>query len=523
MIKLFESSVEDEFFFAENIDSRGFQKTASVRDLPEEADRAIKDLVRKPNHKYVLVSAMGDGETWGSNRNADYFPNRALTGKQGMHEKINKEKGAQLRYKTFEDAHFFHHHRNKIERGDPHFGYVAKSLWNPKMRTVLLIVGVDAKRDPQTAQEIEDGTVHAFSMGAKLPWDECSICGNKAKKRSDYCTHLSTMPNKVLDDGRRVFSYNHEPSFFDISKVTKPAFEGGRTLMKVAHTLGSSILSVDLADEYGVTDNDFNLMASKSQQSAFEKIAQIQNNYSPHLVEMCEKIASAEVQLPSALLAKMSETKDFGTIWGAFAQAGIIPSMSEFAYIVMMKAGRSDLAAQYIGKDVIAKGVMDWDDIDPKDLHMVNVHMNGESKRLSQEFNEIVRRNRSIDSLVDRAYAVTKDPQEKNNLPEAELGPLLACLYFKLREKIGDQVCSMHKTAGAGTAALVGGALVAPYIYSSYAQNQMMNGQNVGIVGRTLANNPGKLAIGGALTAFAPQAMGKTVRELYHAVRGRKG
>ena len=47
------------------------------------------------------------------------------------------------RFETFNESKYFHHHRNKIDNGDPAFGYVPHSFWFPKMRTVLLIIGVD--------------------------------------------------------------------------------------------------------------------------------------------------------------------------------------------------------------------------------------------------------------------------------------------------------------------------------------------------------------------------------------------
>ena len=219
MIKLFESSLDDNFFFATDIEARGFEKVAAVRDLPKEVDDAIKGLQKKPNHKYVLLSAMGDGETWGSNRNGDYFPNAALTGTQRFDEK--GVKGSPVpRYKTFENAHFFHHHKNKIANGDPHYGYVAKAIWNPKMRTVLLIVGVDALKDPATAADIEAGRITSFSMGARLPFDVCSKCKNKRTKITENCKCLRNgLLNKIQPDGSKVVLINYEPDFFDISKV----------------------------------------------------------------------------------------------------------------------------------------------------------------------------------------------------------------------------------------------------------------------------------------------------------------
>ena len=44
MIKLMQASVEDDFFFATDIEARGFEKVAAIKDLPIEVDNAIKNL-----------------------------------------------------------------------------------------------------------------------------------------------------------------------------------------------------------------------------------------------------------------------------------------------------------------------------------------------------------------------------------------------------------------------------------------------------------------------------------------------
>ena len=512
MIKLFESSVEDEFFFATDIDAKGFQKTAEVRDLPAEADEAIKELVRKPNHKYVLISGIGDGETWGSNRNADYFANSALLGVQGHDEKVNKEKGPRKRFETFEDAHFFHHHRNKIER-DPHFGYVPKAIWNPKMRTVLLIVGVDAKKDPQTAHEIETGAVHAFSMGARLPYDRCSICNNKATKRSDYCNHLRTMPNKILDDGRKVFSYNDKPNFFDISKVIKPAFEAGRTLMKVAHEFGSTILSADIAFDFG-------LMEDIEPSSTIQKIAAINERYPAHLIEGVTRVSATEKEIPQAALDELlKKNSTWQALWSSFAYQKIIPTPGEFAYLVLTRLGRNDVAAQYLNKKVFlsSEGL---DSVPVECLDILRIGHGGSSYDNSIPI-AFMRNERSTETLADRAYIVFKEGKSKAlDLSEADLGPLLTTIYLEFRDRLGHVFLPLDKTAADLTkAVLAGTGILAPYVYSAHIQNKQMMGEPIGLMQRVIANNPGKLAIAGGIIGGTK---GKIVPEVVKAFRNKR-
>ena len=76
MYKLLESSnVPEDLQISISLEERyesDFTKTAAKRDLPKEVDEAIKNLERKKDHSYMLVTAMGDGETWGDNKNKDY-------------------------------------------------------------------------------------------------------------------------------------------------------------------------------------------------------------------------------------------------------------------------------------------------------------------------------------------------------------------------------------------------------------------------------------------------------------------
>lgn len=496
MIKLFDSNIDQENFLAENIDSKSFVKTAVAKDLPKEVDEAIKGLARREHHKYVLLSAMGDGETWGSNKNADYFPTEALLGIQRPHEKINKDKGPRPRHETFEDAHFFHHHRNKIEM-HPHFGYVAKSVWFPRMHTVLLLVGVDAKKDPQTADEIERGILHAFSMGARLPWDECSICKNKAKKRSEYCECLRLRPNKVLDDGRKVFSYNREPNFFDISKVTKPAFEAGHALMKVASEY-SSILSVDIAEEYMLIDP----FDTETFEHPFIKQASV---YSRHMVEAVEAVSNSEAALEPSELRPLIKY-DFPEIWGQFASAGIIPTPAEFAFIILAKSDKEELAEKYLAAHVTLS-LSAKHDLHPELSSLLKV------RKAGHNFSNHALEARSIDFLNDRLYRSKQKYEPIERSEELTLAPIMSRAYLDLRQNLADAMLSVHKTASMGQRALLaGGAVLAPYVYSAHTQNKQMIGEQTGPIQNIIASNPGKLAATAGLAVLAKDEFWKTIK-----------
>lgn len=195
-------------------------KTASSESI--DYLKSLKDL--DPNYVYALVLAMGATEWYGPNKRADGWPENPVPGAV--------EKGQTLfdKYKTFEtNARVYEHHINK----DPNkaIGKVVKAFYNLKMHRVELIVALDKVRAREHVARLRDGVFIPWSMGAKVPFDQCSICGNRASNTSQYCVHMRNMPNKILEDGRKVFVWNIDPVFIDISAVISPADKTAYTIM----------------------------------------------------------------------------------------------------------------------------------------------------------------------------------------------------------------------------------------------------------------------------------------------------
>ena len=183
---------------------------------------------------YTLVNALGAGEYFGSNINADHFPWDALT-----HE------GKDYGYLTFLDSHAFQHHKNKDSARA--FGVPVRSFLNNPMKRVELIIRLDREKARQEGADgivsrIDAGEFPDVSMGCRVPYDVCSICGNKAKTRADYCEHMAPPPerrhmwgpNKILEDGRRICVINTFPKFFDISFVFIGADKTAKVMAKLA-------------------------------------------------------------------------------------------------------------------------------------------------------------------------------------------------------------------------------------------------------------------------------------------------
>jgi hypothetical protein len=212
-----------------------FTKTAS------EASDFIKSVEPQPGKSIVLVLALGAYETYDLNRNGDgfnEFPYRpgfkptcgCCTGSDGW---VSQEEVLPNHYKSFEQyGKVYKHHVNK----DPakSFGDIIKAFWNPFMHRVELLTGIDNKLAPDLAQRIADGEYPAVSMGCRIKYDVCTICGHKAPTRKQYCDHLKFGLRQVHSSGLRAGALNPSPKFFDISFVVKPADQTGYMLKKVA-------------------------------------------------------------------------------------------------------------------------------------------------------------------------------------------------------------------------------------------------------------------------------------------------
>lgn len=192
-------------------------KVADANEWLPEIKKFVENMTPKEDHIYTLCNALGAGEYWSSNVNGDYFPERAL---QNYHD-------------TFTNATPFMMHINK----DPKKGYgeVLFSAYNPHMHRVELVVGYDRNKLPEKyIKKIENDENVNLSMGCRVPYDVCSICGNVAPTPAQYCDCIKRYGlNHVFDDGRKLYVINTEPDFFDISIVIVPADKTARILSRI--------------------------------------------------------------------------------------------------------------------------------------------------------------------------------------------------------------------------------------------------------------------------------------------------
>lgn len=210
MIKIIFQDSQDELVKAAGSLSCLFEGDRHIKSAASDAFSA--DLMRKhvpkdDKHFGVHLIAMGSQEKYGYNRNGDGWP----------------EDGLKARHNTFvSHGHLFREHKNT----DPKFkvGDVKASAYNDKMGRVELIVWGDKDKAPDMYEKAASGKPLSFSMSAKVPYDVCSICANKAKGSSKYCSHLKESMCQYLPKFKKfAFAENPTPTFFDISEVKNPA------------------------------------------------------------------------------------------------------------------------------------------------------------------------------------------------------------------------------------------------------------------------------------------------------------
>lgn len=322
-------------------------KTAS------EASEYIKSVEPKPGHTIALLLALGAYETYDINRNGDGFNEHPY--KPGVkptcgccHATNGWVEPAGVigqHYKTFEThATVYKHHRNK----DPsqNFGDVLKAFWNPYMHRVELLVGIDNARAPDIVERVNDGEYPAVSMGCKIKFDVCTICGHRAPTRAQYCDHLKFQMRQVMPSGLRAGALNPSPVFFDISFVVRPADQTGFMLKKVAEHAYEIRSSAELG-EY--LDNFEAKQAALQKLSDIDKV--IRGEVVDHRTSPLSKVEANNIQkYQSMVLPAIQQMPEMdGTtlrglakhpvanVLSTLSAAGVILTTPEFIQILVEK------------------------------------------------------------------------------------------------------------------------------------------------------------------------------------------
>jgi len=193
-----------------------------------------------------------------------------------------------------------------------------------------------------------DGMVHNFEVegdnsyvvdqyaahNCKTPKDVCSICGNTAARRADYCDHLKYEMGNIYSDGRQVGAINKYPlKFFDISFVMIPADAIAGTMAKLAN-YGAKIPSVIVAEE----------LLKNSGIKESQLIKEIEGDIQAVNDDPKRLIYDSQPDLPNDELAQVLSKYSLRDILSTLLGLRIVPKPEEFQRIVLIKANRPDIA-----------------------------------------------------------------------------------------------------------------------------------------------------------------------------------
>lgn len=243
-----------------------------------------------PDFMYLWVRIISAGEYYGPNKNGDYFPESELIDT----------------YETFKDGHVFKNHENKkIEQA---IGEIISVRWNPVLKCVEIFKSIDKKIAPEIVRGFEKGYLTDVSMGCRVPYTICSVCGNKARKQTEFCDHIRHYRMQFLGNGERVYEINHKPKFHDSSAVLNGAERVAKALVVFDSGQGQSKTAFQkVASANGKTrfirlsDYEMDKVASHDKvlhplvQKDIEKVAS-------HTNPMFQKLAELEKELTGKIV-----------------------------------------------------------------------------------------------------------------------------------------------------------------------------------------------------------------------------
>ncbi len=200
---------------------------ADLSSFIKRAGHKMADIVRNLEFNKgdtpIHLIALGDTERYGCNRNGDGF----------------SEETCKTYHNTFvKNARFYRSHNNKDKSKS--YGIIKHSMYNNSMHRIELVVALNGNKEAaernkglvadEELKKLASNEDFPVSMACSVAYDVCSMCGNKAKTRDDYCDEDDCSGGgckenlcKVAEDGRITYVDNPAPRFFDLSRVYKPA------------------------------------------------------------------------------------------------------------------------------------------------------------------------------------------------------------------------------------------------------------------------------------------------------------
>lgn len=332
----------------------------------------LSDLKPEKDHSYIRLISLGAMETYGANRNLDAFNVKRSSfelpePKPGVPRVVELAGGLMEHHDTFaKHAHVFRQHKNS----DPKLaiGQVKAAAYNRRMDRGELVIRVPHDDEwNDDLQKLASGSDLGFSMSCRVATDLCSICGNRARSRKEYCSHLRDHMGDMAKSGHQSFAVNDAPDFFDISKVVRPADRIAWSLYKAA---SASVGGAELAEQLGIFEPPFNPAAQLSVRrsksaaaklAAVRKLAEIEKQIdaaaaggdNAHLTEArgcpCDAV-------PGSTMDKMRAMR-LGAVLRGMSEANICLSLADFTRLVMGEGLSGPMSDDVCGAEDMMPGM----------------------------------------------------------------------------------------------------------------------------------------------------------------------
>ncbi len=175
------------------------------------------------------------------------------------------------------------------------------------------------------------------SHNCKVPYDICSYCGHKGKNRGEYCEHLAKSLGTLDKTGHIITAVNDYPTFFDISRVNRPADRIAWGLVKSASALlGAADLAIEMGyDEYP----DLSVIAASNPKAIGDriellgKLAEIEKEIPVHVHKIKSGISKVGID-DRKLMTLAGKHEKLGSLLKALNDEQILLPISTFAKLV---------------------------------------------------------------------------------------------------------------------------------------------------------------------------------------------
>lgn len=415
----------------------------------------INEAKKIPGVMQVLLTALGATEFWGPNVNGD-----------GFREVMLAHPGPDYGYETFKHyAKVFKHHVNKDPKAS--YGNILLAVYNPVYHRVELVIGIDEKKAPDIIERMESGDYPVWSMGTKIPYDVCSICGNKAPTRKHYCEHLRYMLNQIdPETGRLVYADNIRPKFFDISYVLIPADKTAMTLKKVAFDMGAGmhrtpagliVGSAELAEKAAQMHKRSTMKKTMPAEQPPGSQDVVDEDLTAQVLRGAAEARDREPRIPTSVLDRLSSRYALPEILSSMSALLILPKPQEFQRLYIKSLdlrGKDELADKLEKVGACFDPLADWgavtqDHYDAVDVSTDNIRpeivselMPYLEKRsfvaplLAKRMEEMAKTASSMDPTYHRPAFI--GPEEDSEGKKSNILPVLgasALLYLALTNK----------------------------------------------------------------------------------------